>query len=41
MDGLLKGIPGVILYIDDKLVTGKTDQKHERLELTELDGCIL
>ena len=28
MDVLLKGIPGVIVYIDDILVTGKTEQKH-------------
>ena len=28
MDGHLKGIPGVILYIDDILVTGKTEQEH-------------
>ena len=28
MNGLLKGIPGVIVYIDDILVTGKTEQEH-------------
>ena len=28
MDGLLKGIPSVIVYIDDILVTGKTEQEH-------------
>ena len=28
MNGLLKGIPGVIVYIDDILVTGKTEQVH-------------
>ena len=28
MDGLLKAIPGVIVYIDDILVTGKTEQGH-------------
>ena len=27
-DGLLKGIPGVIVYIHDILVTGKTQQEH-------------
>ena len=29
MDGLLKGIPGIIVYIDDILVTRKTE--HEDL----------
>ena len=28
MDGLLKGIPGVIVYSDDILVRGKTEQEH-------------
>ena len=28
MDGLLKGIPGVIVYIDDILAIGRTEQEH-------------
>ena len=28
MDGLRKGIPGVIVYIDYILVTGKTEQEY-------------
>ena len=34
MDIILQGIPGVICYIDDILVTGETDEQHlDRLEL--------
>ena len=28
MENLLKGIPQVVIYIDDILVTGKTDAEH-------------
>ena len=30
MDSLLQGIPGVVVYLDDILVTGPSD--HEQLE---------
>ena len=28
MESLLKGIPGVVAYLDDILITGKTDKDH-------------
>ena len=28
MEGLLKGVPGVVIYLDDILVTGKTKEEH-------------
>ena len=28
MEGMLQGIPGVSIYIDDILVTGKTNKEH-------------
>ena len=28
MDNLLKGIPGVVVYLDDTLVTGTTAEEH-------------
>ena len=28
METLLQGIPGVCIYIDDLLITGRTDQEH-------------
>ena len=30
MDSVLQGIPGVVCYLDDILVTGKTDEDHLR-----------
>ena len=34
MDTILQGIPGVLCYVDDILVTGSTDEEHlERLEV--------
>ena len=53
MDSLLQGIPGVVSYIDDILITGATDEEHlqtldrvlERLETAGLrlnrDKCVL
>ena len=31
MDLVLQGIPGVVCYLDDILVTGKTDEDHLRI----------
>ena len=28
MEGILKGIPGVSIYLDDILVTGKSEEQH-------------
>jgi len=28
MEILLKGIPGVVVYLDDILISGKTDSEH-------------
>ena len=28
MEGILQGIPGVVVYLDDILVTGKTEAEH-------------
>ena len=28
MESLLKGIPGVTVYLDDELITGATEAKH-------------
>ena len=36
MDTILQGIPGVMCYIDDILITGKTDAEH----LTNLDEVL-
>ena len=41
MENLLKGIPNVVTYLDDILVTGKTDAEHlknlQQASATELD----
>jgi len=36
METLLQGLPGVCLYLDDILITGKTDQEH----LTNLSAVL-
>ena len=42
MDNLLAGIPGVIVYLDDILVTGENEQSHMQSEvLTRLSGARL
>ena len=28
MDSLLKGVPGVVVYLDDILVTGPSEEEH-------------
>ena len=28
MEGVLKGIPGVCMYLDDILITGQTEKQH-------------
>ena len=28
MDSILRGMPGVICYIDDIMITGKTEEEH-------------
>ena len=30
MDKILQGIPGVVCYLDDILVTGRTEEEHLR-----------
>ena len=39
MDTVLQGIPGVICYIDDILITGKDEQRHLR-SLKEVFQCL-
>ncbi len=28
MEGLLQGIPGVVVYLDDVLIIGRTEEEH-------------
>ena len=45
MDSVLTGIPGVCVYLDDLLVSGKTKQEHDKnldLVFTVLcDTCLM
>ena len=46
MDSVLQGIPGVVCYLDDILVTGKDDEQHlealrEVLQRLQQHGLVL